>query len=248
MENHSFSPLYVAKLPVKGIYSLNKSTVEMAKPVAALIGPIAAAGLTYLETITQNLVVSLNKGTKSEFTAEVNQLDKDRDADLNEIKREVSSSLRSSNAAKKSAASALQLFLAPYWNVDQLAQDIETGNIADMLAKYNARPDLLAAAKVLDIDGLFVSVDAKNTAFDTKFKSRNIEYSERTESASSVKPAAVAAYMQFATAVEQMVNLAPNDTVIALFNQMDELRKKYHPLEGGSDAKVETTQAIASNN
>lgn len=246
MENHSFSPLYAAKLPLKGLYALNKSTIEMAKPVASLIGPIAGAGLTYLETINHNLVLSLNKGTKSEFTAEVKQLDKDRDADINEAKRVVSSFLMSSNAEKKQAASVLQLFLAPYWNVPELALDIETGNIDDMLAKYNARPDLVAAAQMLEINGLFVSIATKNAAFDIKFKSRNTEYSERTESASTVKPVAVAAYIQFTTAMEQMINFAPNDTVIALYNQLDELRKKYHSQEGGSDAKVETPQATAA--
>lgn len=241
MENLSFSPLYVTKLPVKALYALNKSTIEMAKPVASLIGPIAAAGLSNLEAANQNLAVALNKSTKSEFTAEVQQLDKERDADSNEIEGCVSSFLSSSNPEKKSAASAMQLFLAPYWNIAKMAQDIETGNIDDMLAKYNARPELVNAAKTIGIDGLFVSLGVKNKAFDTKFKSRNMEYSERGESASDLKPATATAYIQFAMAMEQTINLAPNDTVIALFNQMDELRKKYRPQEGGSDTKALTT-------
>lgn len=240
MENHSLSPLYVAKLPVKGLYALNKSTIELAKPVMAQIGPIAAAGLTYLETINQNLVLSLNKGSKSAYTAEVQKFDDERDDVVQEIKRETSSSLRSSNTEKKQAASVLQLFLAPYWDVAAMAQDVETGILDDLLTKYNARPDLIAAAKKLGIEGLFVSLATKNQAFDIKFKSRNTEYSERAESASSVKPAAVAAYVQFCTAMEQMVNFAPNDTVIALFNQLDELRKTYRSQEGGTDPKPES--------
>lgn len=241
MENHVFSSLYVAKLPVKGLYALIKSTIELAKPVINLIGTIASAGLTYLETINQQMVTSLNKGTKSAFTADVKKLDEERDADIKEIKRVTSSYLRSSNAEKKSAASSLQLFLAPFWDVADMAQDIETGIVDDMLTKFNARADLAAAAKVLDIDGLFASVAVKNAAFDIKYKSRNTEYSERDDSASSVKPAAISAYIQFCTAVEQMANFAPNDTVIALFNQMDELRKKYRLQEGGSDAKEESS-------
>jgi Family of unknown function (DUF6261) len=233
MENHAFSPLYVAKLPINGIYSLNKSTIELAKPVVSEIGPIPTAALTYLETINQNLVASMNKNQKSSFTDDVKALDKDRDTDIAEIKRVTSSYLKSSDAVKKAASSTLQLFLAPYWNIATVAQDIETGVVDEMLTKYKARPDLLAAAKVLDIDSLFVSLETKNTAFDTKFKSRNTEYSERTEAASSVKPAAVAAYLHFCTAIEQTANFAPNDTIIALFNKMDELRKNYHAQEGG---------------
>jgi len=234
MENHAFSPLYVAKLPINGIYSLNKSTIELAKPVVSEIGPIPTAALTYLETINQNLVASMNKNQKSSFTDDVKALDKDRDTDIAEIKRVTSSYLKSSDAVKKAASSTLQLFLAPYWNIATVAQDIETGVVDEMLTKYKARPDLLAAAKVLDIDALFVSLETKNTAFDTKFKSRNTEYSERTEAASNVKPAAVAAYLHFCTAIEQAANFAPNDTIIALFNKMDELRKNYHAQEGGA--------------
>jgi len=234
MENHAFSPLYVAKLPINAIYALNKSTIELAKPILSEIGPIPSAALTYLETINQNLVASMNKNQKSTFTDDVKALDNDRDADANEIKRMTSSYLKSSDAVKKSAASTLQLFLAPYWNIASLAQDIETGVVDEMLTKYKARPELIAAAKEIGIDRLFGSLETKNIAFDVKFKSRNTEYSERESSASSVKPAAVAALLHFCTAIEQTVNFTPNDTLIALFNKMDELRKKYRPMEGGS--------------
>lgn len=235
MENHSFSPLYVSKLSVKALYTLNKSTIELSKPILSQIGPIAGAGLNYLESINQQLVVSLNTTTKSSFTTQIQGLDVDRDTDLIEIKRVNTSFLKSSNPEKKSAASLLQLFLAPFWTVNDLPQDIETGIVEDMITKYNARPDLIAAAKVIDIDGLFVSTAEKNKAFDLKWKSRNAEYSERPESATSVKPVAIAAYMQYCTAIEQMMNFAPNDTITALFNKMDELRKVYHGLEGGKD-------------
>ena len=233
MENYAFSPLYVAKLPINGIYSLNKSNIELAKPVVSDLGSIPTAALTYLETVVLSLVQTMNKNQKSSFTVDVKVLDKERDTDIAEIKRVTGSYLKSSDDAKKAASSTLQLFLAPYWNIARLAQDIESGVVAEMLTKYKARPDLIDAAKTLDIDSLFVSLEAKNTAFDTKFKSRNTEYSVRTEAASYLKPAAIAAYLQFCTAIEQAANFTPNDTIIALFNKMDELRKKYRAQEGG---------------
>jgi len=245
MENHSLSPLYVAKLPLKALYALNKSTIELSMPVMRQIGPVAAAGLNYLESINQQLAVPLNNSSKSSFTKEVQKLDAERDTDINEIKRVTASYLKSSNAEKKSAASLLQLFLAPFWAVDSMPQDIETGNVDDMIAKYNARPDLIAAANVIDVAGLFVSTAEKNRVFDLKWKSRNAEYSERPESASSLKPIAIAAYIQYCTAIEQMMNFAPNDTVTALFNQMDELRKSYRSQEGGKDTPA-TPDAAAN--
>jgi hypothetical protein len=235
MENHSFSSLYVSKLPVKALYALNKSTIELSRPIISQIGPIAGAGLNYLETINQHLVISLNKSTKSVFTTQVQEFDVERDTDINEIKRITASFLKSSNPEKKSAASLLQLFLSPFWDVDSMPQDIETGIVDDMITKYNARPDLMAAANVIDVAGLFISAADKNRAFDLKWKSRNAEYSKRPESASSIKPIAVAAYIQYCTAIEQILNFAPNDTVTALFNQMDELRKSYRSQEGGKN-------------
>ena len=245
MENKVLSSLYVAKLSINDIYGLNKSIVDLAKPVVSEIGTIPAAALSHLETTNQNLMVSMNKNLKSTFTEDVQALDKDRDTDIAEIKRVTSSYLKSSDALKKSAASTLHLFLTPYWGIAALAQDTETGVVDEMLMKYKARPDLMAAAKTLDIDTLFTSLETKNKAFDVKFKSRNTEYSERDSSASSVKPAAVAAHIQFSTALEQAANFTPSDTIIALFNKIDELRKKYHALEGSNKATPAPANAPA---
>ncbi|HZK68012.1 MAG TPA: DUF6261 family protein [Paludibacter sp.] len=237
MENHVLSPLYVAKLPINSIYALNKSIIELATPVKSELGPIAGAALTNLDEVNQNLAVTMNKNQKSEFSVEVKSLDGERDADIGEIKRMTSSYLKSSDAAKKSAASTLQLFLAPYWGMAALAQDVETGVVDEMLVKYNARPELKAATVTIGIDGLFITLETKNSAFNTKFKSRNTEYSERDPSASTNKPAAVAANIQFCTSLELAVNFTPNDTNIALFNKVDELRKNYHAQEDNGKDK-----------
>jgi len=237
MKNLSFSPLYLSKLTLNGLYSLNRSVIELSKPVISQIGAIAAAGLTNLETINLKLGAALNKATKSAFTDELNVLDQERDEVFLEIKREVSVGVKSSNEAKRLAGSALQLFITPYNNAYKLAQDIETGVLSEMLSKREASPDLKAASATLNIEGLFTLLDTKNKAFDVKFIGRNTEYSERGNNATSQRQAVITASMQFFAALEQTVNLAPNDTVLALFYQLDELRKKYRLTEGGSDAK-----------
>lgn len=40
METKTFSPLYVARLSVADLYSLNKSTIEIAQPLKENIGEI----------------------------------------------------------------------------------------------------------------------------------------------------------------------------------------------------------------
>lgn len=93
--------------------------------------------------------------------------------------------------------------------------------------------DWMGASQLVAIDDLFTALEAKNTTFKTLFESRNTEYSEREKgSGTSLKPAAVEGYIQFCNALEQAANFTPNADIIALFNKLDELRKKYHGLDG----------------
>ena len=236
MGNYEFSPLYVARLSVNASYALNQSTVELAKPHAVEIGPISAAALSMLESITQAMGNGMNKNQKSALTDDMKPLDVDRDGASDEAFRVTAIYLKSSDTAKKAAASTMQLFLSPYKGLARLPLDVETRVMKEMLTKYNASPELKAAALVLGIDGQFETMGTKNNAFETLYKSRNVQTAVHVESGSSQKPAANNAYVQFCTAIAQAANFTPNDTIVALFNQLDVLRKKYHALEGGSDA------------
>jgi hypothetical protein len=238
----SFSPLYVNHLTISGVFSLNKSTIELAKPLVPNLGSIPTVTLDQLELAQQNLGAGMNQAQKSALSDGVKALDKERDAFIAEIFRVTGSYLRSSNEAKKSAASTLHLFLVPYKGVASQPVNIETGTVTDMVLKYRARPDLQAAAQTLGIDNLFDGLDSKNMELNSFYSNRTTEYAERDEAASSFKPAAVAAYIQFCTSIEQAFNFAPNETITALFNIMDEYRKKYHALETVKSAAPATTE------
>jgi hypothetical protein len=241
MKNYEFSPLNMGMLRVNGVYSFGKSTYDLSNPVVDQIGAIPAAGLTQVHTTNVQLGAALNKPTKSALTGELKQLDTERDSLLIEIRREVSVGVKSSVDAKKAAGSVLQLYLSPYHKVEDIPLDIETGVINELLIKFNASDELKAAAVTLAIDGLFTLLGAKNTLFDQKYKSRNTEYSKKGDTASDVRAAAVAALSMYYGVLEQTVNLTPNDTLLALFNQLDELRKKYHALEGSDGDKPAET-------
>lgn len=237
MKNLKFSPLYVARLSVNGVYSFGKSTYDLSIPVYRQIGAIPAAGLEQVHVTNVPLGAALNKPAKSALTGDLKLFDDERDRAFYEIKREVSTGVKSSVAAKKSAGSVLQLFLSPYLKLTELPFDIQTGVTSEMLAKYNASSDLKAAAVVLGIDGLFTSFEEKSNLFDQKFKSRNTEYAEKGVTASKLKSDATIALTMYYSLLEQTVNLAPNDTLLALFNQLDELRKNYHALEDSKEDK-----------
>jgi len=236
MDYHSFSPLYVSNLTIAGIYSLTRSTLDLAKPLISELSPISVAAYSQLELANNALGLGMNKSQKSAFTPQVKLFDKERDTFISEAVRISKSYLKSSDPLKKAAATTMHLFLAPYRGIVSQPVNIETGSVADMVAKYKARPDLVAAAKTLGIDNVFTLLEAKNNELNATYVNRNAEYAESDAAASEFKPATVTTYIQFCTSIEQAYNYAPTDTIIALFNKMDEYRKIYHGLEGGKDA------------
>jgi hypothetical protein len=160
--------LYVSRLSISAIYSLNKSTIELAKPVATALGPVALAALSQLEAAHEALGSGMNKSQRSALTPELRALDEKRDADVLEIFRVCRTYLLSKDEAKKAAASTLQLFLVPYRGVARQPINTETGTLADMTAKYKAQPTLVAAATLLDLSTSCLCTSKPPTTSSTK--------------------------------------------------------------------------------
>ena len=234
MKNLSFTTLHVNNLSINNTYSLIKSSIDIAIPVKTSLGEIVNAALTKVMADNESFGQQTNKNQKSELTDDLKPLDKDRDATEAEINRTVTFYSKSNDATKKAAAEKLKSFLTPYWNAASLPLNTQTGVLSEMLAKFNANADLKAAALALGIDGSFATLETQNNTFYAVYKSRNDEVSSRETSGSSLKPAAIASYIDFITAIELTANMMPNETVLALFNNLDTLRKKYHVLEGGT--------------
>ncbi len=239
MDEKKFSTLYVARLAVEEIFSLCKSTIDLSTPLSEELGVVPNAALTELAEVNNKLGAALNKSQKSELSGLIETNDKGRDGDLQEIFRTKNLYLRSRDAAKKKAAEELDYFLSPYKGVYKLPLDVESGVVSEMMAKYNASEALKAAATALGIDGIFTSLGTYNTGFDTLYKQRTVSAAARGASASSLRNKVVSAYMQFTTAIEQLATFVPTDALISLFFQLDEVRKQYHPLEGGEEKEDE---------
>ena len=239
MNNYSFSTLSVNNLTINNLFALSKSSYDIAIPVRTEIGAMPNAVLTQAVTDNENLGQQINKNQKSGLTDALKPLDKERDELQAELKRTVTFYAKSTDPAKKAASQTLKLFLTPYWDAASLPLNTQTGVISEMIVKYKANAALVAAAVLIGLDSTFTALEAKNTEFETVYLTRNDEVSAREVSGSSLKPAAIASYIQFCTAVEQAANFTPNDAIISLFNNMDTLRKKYHALGGGKDAAVE---------
>ena len=228
---NKFVALYLSNLSVEEVFSLCKSTIDISQFVTPELGAIGNAALAQLVDVTQLFGASLNKNQRSALTPEAQTLERLRDTDLREIFRINKTYLKSNNEERKMAASILQLFLSPYKNADKLPIDVESGVLNEMLIKYNASNKLKTAAQTVGIDSAFESLANHNAQFDAIFNSRNIEKADRPASATSYKSKAAAAYTQYCTAIEQTLQFMPSDTLLALFNQLNELRKTYRSLE-----------------
>lgn len=240
METKSFSILHVNNLRIDDLYSLGKSTIEYATPFRESIGDLPAATLARLETDNKALEEQMNKALKSALTGPLAESDADRDNRFSEIKRHISTHMKGRDETKKAAAQNLEAFLSSYWDTNQRALNTETGVLSEMLAKYKADETLLANAAEIGITDMMTGLETANTAFNTLYQNRNTQESQGGPSASSLKSAVVNSYQQFCTAIEQAVSFTASDTLITLFNQMDELRKKYAALINKKDKEEET--------
>jgi hypothetical protein len=232
MSKFLFSSLHVNNQTINNVFSLVKSSVDISIPVQSYLGEMVNVALAKLMTDNEKFGEQINKNQKSGLTDELIPLDKERDDVQYEINRDITYHLKGSDVGKKAAAQTLKLFQTPYWNVPKLPLNTQTGVVFEMIGKYKASPILMAAARELGIDAKYTLLEVRNNAFDAVYKNRNDEAPDHQTSGSSLKPAVVDSYNTFCTAMEQAVNLTPNDQNIALFYKLDELRKKYHALGG----------------
>ena len=210
------------------------------------LGPIETVALTKLSTDTDNLGRQINKNKKSVYTKGLNDLDKIRIRFWKEIKSINNSYSKSPDEGKKTAAATMHMFISPYWDTEHLPLNSRTTVFSEIIDKYKNSPELISAAGIMGIDSSFASLEVKNVATHAVYKTRNDEYAKNEVSGTLLKPIAVNSYNVYCTAMEQAANLTPNESIISLFNKLNELRKKYHALgNGGTNSpKPDLTSGI----
>jgi hypothetical protein len=222
-----FSTLYIARLPIEDSFSLIKSTCDIASEVQDSIGETPKAALKVMVDNKTALGASLSKSVKSEFTEQIRVLNTERNIRIKEIKRTIVTAMIGHDVTKKATAESFKNFLNPFWNVNDEAMNTQTGTLFEMFLKYNESPSLKQQAQTLGIDVFINELQTVNSSFDTLYKTRNNERATKGPSGSDNKPDAVSSYVDFCSTIEQAVNYSPNDILLNLFNNMDELRKKY---------------------
>jgi len=210
--------------------SLITQTCEHASKVKDDLGPMAKVSLAELITNGAEFSAQVNRPRKNKYS---DQVTKDRKASANlfsEINRAVAFESKSRDAAKKQAAVDFDLFFHPYSALPKGSIGAQMEQTVEMIKKYKANPELMSAAKLIGVDTLMTELEADNNALREVYETRTADMGNREASSSDLRPEATESYMDFCIIIEQYVKLAPNESIITLFNTMDELRRKHSAL------------------
>jgi len=202
---------------------------------------MATATLTQLNADNVLFEPTVKNPRKSEFTDRVILANTTRKERFAEIKRTVKLHLKGHDTAKKAAALTLDFFFSTYWGIINEPMNSVTGVISGMFEKYKADKGAQAAAGIIAIELLLSEFEASNNEFNSIYNQRMINDAAHELSASEQKRTVCDSYTEFCNAIEQAANFTPNESILTLFKNMNELRKKYHALEPVVKDKTETT-------
>jgi hypothetical protein len=241
MSKFKFSPLNLGRLGIDAIYALNDVVIGQVSPLRSSLSGILAATYDYLVSTNSELGKSLRNRQKNLITDELEGLDAERDADIRLLFKICKNYQRRADKVLKNASNVMLLFLGGYKSLASLPLDVQTRVTREMLSKYAASEELKAAAAHLAIDHIFVSLEAHNNVFAQKYEQRNDEVAGKAVSGTSLRPALNAAFLHFCSSLEITLNYTSDPVLEALFYKIDELRKKYHFLEGKPDTDTPET-------
>lgn len=228
MEN--FSQLNVSRLQNDEAATLFKLSFEIAEPVSGAIGNIGLAAYTAGNEKVLPFYAQISQIQKSELTELITSDKVECNNIWAEIKRIIKFEETSRDNHKKIAANKLGFELKPYWDLHKKAISIQFEKTSEMLSKVANSSELQAAAAEINIDTIFTELETQNTTLTKHYKDRLLEVSSREESSTKLRPEAQEGYKLFCAVIELTSHFTPNQEIKNLFNQMEELRKKYHAL------------------
>ena len=224
------SKLSVSRLPNEEAATLFKLTYDIAEPVSGAIGELGLAAYTAGKQFMLPFYTQISQIQKSEFTEQITSVRTVCNDLSSEINRIITFETKSRVSAKKDAASKLKFELKPYWDLSRKSITIQFEKTDEMIAKIYNSPELKAAAIEIEIDSILAELETKNATLAKLYKDRLQEVSSRDESSTYLRPDAQEGYKLFCEVIELTMHFTPGQDLTNLFNQMDELRVKYHAM------------------
>ena len=239
-EKQKFSSVSLARLTIEDAAALINLTVDDALLVRPEIGEMGSAALTEMEQTGRAFRAQTNRSKKSQLTDQVNAERKVCVDVYAEIKKTVVYETSSRIEPRKQAATELQFFLKPNWDITKAPLGDQIDQTEKLMLQYRANPLLVNAAQTIGVDMQMNELEANNTSLKTTFKARELEDGKQAPSGSNLRPAATDSYSRFCNIIEQAANFTPNAAILDLFIKMDMLRKRYHALQSGGKDKGDT--------
>ena len=228
MNNYTFNSVYAFKLSIDNLYGLIKSTISNAVPVKTQLGDPEKAALSQLIADNAKFQPMVKNPRKIELTDMLVMLNDERKEIFSEIKRIIKLHLLGRDVRKRTAAQTLVVFFQSYWGVLNEAMNTITGTLSEMFAKYKADNGLKDASVTAGLDLLLSEFESCNNDFNDIYIQRAAIEAAHELSASEQKSIVSKSYSQFCNVIEQAVNYAPNEDILSLFNNMNDLRKTYY--------------------
>ncbi|MDR3268821.1 MAG: DUF6261 family protein [Tannerella sp.] len=203
----------------------------MAKPILTqLMQPLLLAKLGVMSTDLVILQSLMNRTRSSVLTSQLNMISKQVHTRFAEVKRTLKAAQKSSIVAKSAAATLLMPVFKPFWDVTIKPMASRIAQFGILFARISDNPDFPIALTTLELDNIWLQLGAANMEFHQLYEQRlEEEAAAVAPAASDIQDTVVKDYKDLCTVIKQTLSVMPNPSLELLFNEMNELRRKYVP-------------------
>jgi hypothetical protein len=231
MATWKFIILYVKSMTLGNISGLCTETVDASKTIILELGdPLLQVKFDKLTESVITLNSRINRTRGNPLTIQLKEVDLKIETLFAEVKRTIKAGEKSSSQSKSNAAGLLLQTFKPFWDVTTQPMASQSAQLEVLFSRVNADQDMLNALAALDINGAWDELINTNVVFNQIYDKRLEEDAAATApSASSGKIEVVKDYEDFCRAIEVTLSGLPSPKLELLFNEINELRKKYVP-------------------
>ncbi|MDR2358367.1 MAG: DUF6261 family protein [Prevotellaceae bacterium] len=223
-----FIALNVSHLRLDDLAGLVSETLIVAAPRIPLLSSVGMAIYQTLNTANNMFLSLLNKQRASALTPQIAEKDQERDDLFAEIKRTSKTAQKSSIAANVAAGTKMVETLQPFWDINKEPMMSQTAQIKLFYSRFHSDEAAVSAAEVIGLTPVLEALIAANTVLSKLYNDRLDEIATlEGPSATSVKSAVIAAYDEFCTTVEVTLSALPGEPLQLLFNEINDIRRKY---------------------
>ena len=222
-----FITLHVSHLRLDDLAGLATETIVLCNSKTAL-GAVGLAKLQALNTANTTFLALVNKNRASALTPQIREEDKRRDAQLAEIKRTAKDAQKSTQAATAAAGTKLMEHLLPFWDISKEPIPSQSIQIEVFNSRYAADAAAVTAAATLGLTPVLAALLQSNNTIMELYNERLADMGALDgPSATAASKDVITAYDDFCTAVEVTLSALPTADLQLIFNELNDLRRKY---------------------